>query len=100
MEIISHCHTSFVIFAPIKNQVYKTIVYKTKTYNMKIITILFGLMVFTNVNAQINIQLPEIFNTYQIPDYIKGENIGAKASINYTNNPSHMAEFPKLKLEP
>ena len=67
---------------------------------MKKITILFlfDLIVFTNVNAQINIQIPETFNTYQIPKSLKGENIVAKASINYTDNPSHMAEFPKLKF--
>ena len=59
---------------------------------------LFGLIVFTNVNAQINIQLPETFNTYQIPKSLKGENIVAKANINYTNNASHITEFPKLKL--
>ena len=69
------------------------------TYNMKKITLLlFGLILFTNVNAQINIQLPETFNTYQIPKSLKGENIVAKGSINYTGNASHMDEFPKLKL--
>tara|TARA_B100000795_G_scaffold107866_1_gene79649 strand:+ start:1795 stop:3978 length:2184 start_codon:yes stop_codon:yes gene_type:complete len=59
---------------------------------------LFCLIVFTNVNAQINIQLPETFNIYQIPKSLKGENIVAKANINYTNNTSHITEFSKLKL--
>jgi len=68
--------------------------------NMKKTTLLFlfGLIVFTNVNAQINIQLPETFNTYQIPKSLNGENIVAKANINYTNNASHITEFHKLKL--
>jgi hypothetical protein len=65
---------------------------------MKELTFLFTLLVLTNVNAQINIQLPETFITYQIPQSIKGENIVAKANINYTNNSSHMIEFPKLEL--
>jgi len=51
-----------------------------------------------NLNAQINIQLPDTFTTYQIPRSIKGENNGARASVNYLNNNSHLVEYPKLKL--
>jgi hypothetical protein len=48
------------------------IVCNTRTYSMRKITLLLlGLIVFINVNAQINIQLPETFLTYQIPKSLK-----------------------------
>ena len=65
---------------------------------MQKITLLFNLIIFININAQINIQLPQSFDIYQIPKSIKGENIGARANVSYINNNSHMVEFPKLKF--
>jgi hypothetical protein len=71
-----------------------------KNEKMKKITLLLLIIQFEmfNLYAQINIQLPETFTTYQIPKNIKGENQSANASINYLNNNSLLIEYPKLKL--
>ncbi len=53
---------------------------------------------FFSLNAQISINLPTEFVPYKVPGNIRGANISANSNLLTINNPSFLAEFPKLNM--
>jgi len=66
---------------------------------MKNLLFFFCFLLFSSeIFSQVEITIPENFSSYEIPLSIKGINQTANANIQYINNASFIAEYPKLKV--